>query len=54
MMSALQRYELLGMQEEAVECLASSSRYKEAKEKALSIPDFETNPKLLCLFGDMT
>lgn len=52
-MSALQLFERLNMHTDVVECLMMADRNKEAKEKALAQKDFEQNPKLLCLFGDM-
>lgn len=30
-----------------------ADRYKEAKELAESLPEFNTDPKLMCLYGDM-
>jgi len=52
-MSALQLFERLEMHSDVVHCLMMADRNKEAKEKALAQKDFETNPKLLCLYGDM-
>jgi hypothetical protein len=52
-MSALKMFERLGMDEDGVECLAMADRNKEAKEKCRSLSDFHTNPKMLCMYGDL-
>ena len=53
-MSAVKMYEEMGELENVVECLAQADRTKEAKEAALAMKDFHSNPKVLCIFAEIS
>jgi len=53
-MSSSALFEKLDMVEDSVECLAVAGHPEKAKEKALELIEKKPNPKIICIYGELT